>query len=214
MIAELIEQAKALLIFNKDSVVFTVKEQDNTLIKEIDFPSLITAIQQTNFQSDWYLNSLSLHKICQQEGKIVTISSTLPNSYLLEFKDFCLRVPLPGAVIVHCDSKLWLYAYQGNRDNLNLDSQLYKFPLPNISGTNQVCWGDVVLPKHCASAMWHCFVTSCFNQDYDDDKSLAHPHNIVTQLRQVSQSLNVVYPEQDLVPTNLTLANLAPIKRN
>ena len=151
MIAELIEQAKALLIFNKDSVVFTVKEQDNTLIKEIDFPSLITAIQQTNFQSDWYLNNLSLHKICQQEGKIVTISSTLPNSYLLEFKDFCLRVPLPGAVIVHCDSKLWLYAYQGNRDNLNLDSQLYKFPLPNISGTNQVCWGDGFATALCFS---------------------------------------------------------------
>ena len=34
-------------------------------------------------------------------------------------------------------------------------------------------------------------------------------YNVVSQLKDVAQSLNTVYPEQDLVSTNLTLAALA-----
>ncbi|MEL6496878.1 MAG: hypothetical protein AAFQ41_17455, partial [Cyanobacteria bacterium J06623_7] len=56
---------------------------------------------------------------------------------------------------------------------------------------------------------WNAFVTSEFNQDYDNRKSQAYPYNVVSQLKEVSQSLSTVYPEQDLVSTNLTLASLA-----
>ena len=201
MIAELIEQAKALLIFKKDSVIFTVKEQDHTLIKEIDFPNLIAAIQQTDFQSNWYIHpQVRLHHISQREGRTTTISSIPHSTYLLKFESFSLRVPLPGAVIVHCQSQLWVYAY---KNELSLSSTLYHYPLPNIDSSGKVCWGNVALPSYSPGLMWNTFVTSEFNQDYDNNKSQAYPYNVVTQLKEVAQSSNTVYPERDLVSTNI-----------
>ena len=91
-----------------------------------------------------------------------------------------------------------------------LNSTLYHYPLPNIDDRGKVCWGNVALPRLNPSSMWNAFVTSEFNQDYDNRKSQAHPYNVVSQLKDVAQSLNTVYPEQDLVSTNLTLAALAP----
>ncbi len=211
MIPELIQQAKALLIFNQDSVVFMVTEDEQTFIKQIDVPSLIKTIGQTDFQSDWYLEyPLNLHKVCQQEGKVLTISSALPSIYLLKFEGFSLRVPLPGAVIVHCHQKLWVYAY---KDRLNLDSVLYQFPLPNISPTGQVCWGNVSQSSQCIATVWNSFITSKFNQDYDEGKSQAYPYNIVIQLKEIAQSLDCVYPQQDLIQTSLTLSSLAQIDK-
>ena len=207
MISQLIEQAQAFLIMQQDSVLFVARENGETLIKQIDLPSLIRAMSQSDFQSDWYVNPLmKLHHISQREGRTTTINSILPSTYLLKFKSFCLGVPLPGAVIVHCQSQLWVYAYKGE---LNLNSTLCHYPLPNIDDRGRVCWGNVALPRLNPSSMWNAFVTSEFNQDYDNRKSQAHPYNVVSQLKEVSQSLSTVYPEQDLVSTNLTLADLA-----
>ena len=207
MISQLIEQAQAFLIMQQDSVLFVARESGETFIKQIDLPSLIRAMSQSDFQSNWYINPLmKLHHISQREGRTTTISSILPSSYLLKFNSFCLGVPLPGAVIVHCQSQLWVYAYKGE---LDLNSTLYHYPLPNIDDRGKVCWGNVALPRLNPSSMWNAFVTSEFNQDYDNRKSQAHPYNIVSQLKDVAQSLSTVYPEQDLVSTNLTLAVLA-----
>ena len=208
MISQLIEQAQAFLIMQQDSVLFVARESGKTFIKQIDLPSLIRAMSQSDFQSDWYINPLmKLHHISQREGRTTTISSILPSSYLLKFGSFCLGVPLPGAVIVHCQSQLWVYAYKGE---LNLSSTLYHYPLPNIDDRGKVCWGNVALPRLNPSSMWNAFVTSEFNQDYDNRKSQAHPYNVVSQLKDIARSSNTVYPEQDLVSTNLTLAALAP----
>ena len=242
MISQLIEQAQAFLIMQQDSVLFVARESGKTFIKQIDLPSLIRAMSQSDFQSDWYINPLmKLHHISQKEGRTTTISSILPSSYLLKFgptgspefnssgdpsevssdweravmgaclsahsASFCLGVPLPGAVIVHCQSQLWVYAYKGE---LNLSSTLYHYPLPNIDDRGKVCWGNVALPRLNPSSMWNAFVTSEFNQDYDNRKSQAHPYNVVSQLKDIARSSNTVYPEQDLVSTNLTLAALAP----
>ena len=225
MISQLIEQSQAFLVMQQDSVLFVTKENDETLIKQIDLPSLIRAISQSDFQSEWYIQPcLKLHHISQREGRITTISSILPSTYLLKFESigspefnsgaclsthsasFSLGVPLPGAVIVHCQSQLWVYAY---KDELSLSSTLYHYPLPNIDLNGKVCWGSVALSKSCSSLMWNDFVTSQFNQDYDNNKSQAHPYNVVSQLKDVAQSSNTVYPEGDLVSTNLTLAALA-----
>ncbi|NJL51130.1 MAG: hypothetical protein HC930_01020 [Hydrococcus sp. SU_1_0] len=65
------------------------------------------------------------------------------------------------------------------------------------------------MPRNSPSLMWNAFVTSKFNQDYDNHKSQAHPYNVVSQLIEVAESLNTVYPEWDLVSTNLTLAALS-----
>ena len=209
MISQLIEQSQAFLIMQQDSVLFVARENGETLIKQIDLPSLIEAISQSDFQSDWYVYpQVRLHHISRKEGRTTTISSVLPNTYLLKFESFSLRVPLPGAVIVQCQSQLWVYAYKGE---LNLSSTLYHYPLPNIDDRGKVCWGSVALPSHNPSLMWNAFVTSKFNQDYDNHKSQAHPYNVVSQLKDVAQSLNTVYPEGDLVSTNLTLAALAQI---
>ena len=209
MISQLIEQSQAFLIMQQESVLFVARENGETLIKQIDLPSLFEAISQSDFQSDWYVHpqvKVRLHHISRKEGRTTTISSVLPNTYLLKFESFSLRVPLPGAVIVHCRSQLWVYAYKGE---LNLSSTLYHYPLPNIDDRGKVCWGNVALPKDSPSEMWNAFVTSKFNQDYDNHKSQAHPYNVVSQLKDVAQSLNTVYPERDLVSTNLTLAALA-----
>ncbi|NJL51716.1 MAG: hypothetical protein HC930_04910 [Hydrococcus sp. SU_1_0] len=139
MIAQIIEQSQAFLAMQQDSVWFVAKENGETLIKQIDLPSLIETISQSDFQSDWYIQSQArLHHISQKEGRTTTISSILPNTYLLKFESFCLGVPLPGAVIVHCQSQLWVYAYQ---DELSLNSTLYHYPLPNIDDRGKVCWG-------------------------------------------------------------------------
>lgn len=207
MINQLIEQAQAFLIMQQDSVLFVARESGETFIKQIDLASLIESISQSDFESGWYINPLiKLHHISQKEGRTTTINSIPPSTYLLKFNSFCLGVPLPGAVIVHCQSQLWVYAYKGE---LNLNSPLYHYPLPNIDDRGKVCWGNVALPRLNPSSMWNAFVTSEFNQDYDNRKSQAHPYNVVSQLKDVAQSLNTVYPEQDLVSTNLTLTALA-----
>lgn len=207
MISQLIEQAQAFLIMQQDSVLFVTRENGETLIKQIDLPSLIGAMSQSDFQSDWYLNpQLRLHRIFQKEGRTTTISSILPSTYLLKFESFCLGVPLPGAVIVNCQSQLRIYAY---KNELSLNSTLYHYPLPNIDLNGKVCWGNLALPRNSPRLMWNAFVTSKFNQDYSNRKSQAYPYNVVSQLKDVAQSSNKVYPEQDLVSTNLTLATLA-----
>ena len=207
MISQLIEQSQAFLIMQQDSVLFVARENGETLIKQIDLPSLIEAISQSDFQSNWYVNPLmKLHHISQRGGRTTTISSILPSSYLLKFESFSLGVPLPRAVIVHCQSQLRVYAYKGE---LDLNSTLYHYPLPNIDDRGKVCWGNVALPRLNPSSMWNAFVTSEFNQDYDNRKSQAHPYNVVSQLKDVARSLNTVYPEQDLVSINLTLSALA-----
>lgn len=207
MISQLIEQSQAFLIMQQDSVLFVARENGETLIKQIDLPSLIGAISHSDFQSDWYVHpQVRLHQISKREGRTTTISSVLPNTYLLDFESFTLKVPLPGAVIVHCQSQLWVYAY---KDELSLSSTLYHYPLPNIDDRGKVCWGNVALPKDSPSSMWNAFVISKFNQDYDNNKSQAHFYNVVSQLKDVAQSSNKIYPEGDLVTTNLTLASLA-----
>ena len=207
MISQLIEQSQAFLVMQQDSVLFVARENGETLIKQIDLPSLIRAISQSDFQSEWYIQPcLKLHHISQREGRITTINSILPSTYLLKFESFSLGVPLPGAVIVHCQSQLWVYAY---KDELSLNSTLYHYPLPNIDSSGKVCWGSVALPSQSSDSMWNAFVTSKFNQDYDNNKSQAHPYNIVSQLKEVAKGLDRVYPELDLVSINLTLADLA-----
>ena len=207
MISKLIEQSQAFLIMQQDSVLFVARENGETLIKQIDLPSLIGAISQSDFQSDWYVHpQVRLHYISQREGRTTSISSILPNSYLLKFESFSLRVPLPGAVIVQCQRELQIYAY---KSELSLDSTLYNYPLPNINDNGKVCWGNVAWHRNIPGSMWNAFVTSEFNQDYDNRKSQAYPYNVVSQLKAVAESLNTIYPERDLVSTNLTLAALA-----
>jgi hypothetical protein len=206
MIPQLIKQAQALLIFLQDSVVFTTSEDGHTYIKQIDFTNLIEILGQKDFQSDWHLHpNVSLHKVCQYNGQILTVSSVLPNQYLLKFDNFSLNVPLPGAVIVHRQSRLWIFAYKGQ---LSLNSQLYQFPLSNINSDGQVCWGSVSPPNKDTAAMWANFISSNFNYDLSGGKSLSRPNSIVGKLIDISQSLVTVYPEQDLVPNGWSLTKI------
>ena len=209
MIPELIDQARAFLIFQEDLSTFVLRDGQETFIKQIDYPSLIKTIEQTNFQSDWYLSNFRLLKMSQLDGKIFTVSSLAADIYLLRFEDFQLKAPLPKAVVVHCQSQLWLYAYRGK---LALDSILYHFPLPNISDTGKVCWGNVSIRSDAPEKTWQSFIESEFNLDYSNNKSKAYPRSVVAQLQAISQSLNTVYPEADLVPTRWTLATLPQIK--
>ncbi|MGB5635080.1 MAG: hypothetical protein WBM86_20185, partial [Waterburya sp.] len=202
MIPQLIKQAQALLIFLQDSAVFTISEDGHTYIKQIDFTNLIEILGQKDFQSDWHLHpNVSLHKVCQDNGQTLTVSSVLPSQYLLRFDNFSLNVPLPGAVIVHRQSRLWIFAYKGP---LSLNSQLYQFPLPNINSDGQVCWGSVSSPnkdtartshgcretRHPVSfTMWANFISSKFNYDLSGGKSLSRSNSIVGKLIDISQSL-------------------------
>lgn len=206
MIPQLIKQAQALLIFLQDSVVFTTSEDGHTYIKQIDFTNLIEILGQKDFQSDWHLHpNVSLHKVCQYNGQILTVSSVLPSQHLLRFDNFSLNVPLPGAVIVHRQSRLWIFAYKGQ---LSLNSQLYQFPLPNINSDGQVCWGSVSPPNKDTATMWVNFISSKFNYDLSGGKSLSRPNSIVGKLIDISQSLATVYPEQDLVPNGWSLTKI------
>ncbi|MGL6342972.1 MAG: hypothetical protein ACRC80_28010, partial [Waterburya sp.] len=152
MLLKLVDQADAFLLFKEDSVIFALRNGEEISLKQIDFPSFIATIKQTDFESDWYLSSkLRLLKIYQQEGEVLTVSSIPPDTYLLKFKDYHLKVPLPGAIIIHHQARLWIYAYQGE---LNFDSPLYHFPLPNINSTGQVCWGSADLKTASPEKIW------------------------------------------------------------
>ena len=211
MILELIDQARAFLIFQDDLSTFVLRDGQETFIKQIDYPALVKTIKQANFQSDWYLSNLRLLKMSRQNGEVLTVSSLAADTYLLRFKDYQLEVPLPKAIVVHCQAELWLYAYQGK---LAPDSILYHFPLPNISDTGKVCWGSVSIRSDTPEKSWQSFIESEFNLDYGNNKSKAYPRSIVAQLQTISQSLNTIYPEADLVPTRWTLATLPQIKNS
>lgn len=217
IIEKLVQQAWAILLFEENSSTFIVREAGEVSIKQIDLPSLLKSIQQTDYQSDWYLSNLKLLKICRQREKTLTISSLPPSIYELKIDDYQLRLPLPGVIIVHCDRnawtesnrQLWVYAYKGR--DLSLSSPLYHYPLPNINSTGQVCWGKVLPETNSPEAIWNSYINSKFNQDYRDKKSKAFPHNIIKQLQTVSQSLSTAYPEQDLIASNQTLKDLTQL---
>ena len=208
MIERLIEQASAMLLFQEYQAIFILKQAGEVSIKQIDFLSLLKSLQHSNFQSDWYLSKLKLLKICQQNQKTLTICSLAPDIYDLQFATFRLRVPLPGAVIVHYGLELYIYAYKGQ---LDINSPLYRYPLPNIGLDGRVCWGRVIPETSNPEAMWQSFITSEFNRDFANQKSQAFPHDIIKQLINLTQSLNTIYPEEDLVESGLTLTTLCQL---
>ena len=110
MILELIDQARAFLIFQDDLSTFVLRDGQETFIKQIDYPALVKTIKQANFQSDWYLSNLRLLKMSRQNGEVLTVSSLAADTYLLRFKDYQLEVPLPKAIVVHCQSELCFYS--------------------------------------------------------------------------------------------------------
>lgn len=210
MIEQLITKAKALLLFNESEVVFVHKIDDSNreiALKYIDYESLTRTLSQEDFTSEWYLSPLKTLLISRKRGMTITISTTCPQTYCLTVNHQKLSVPLPGAVIVHCQNSLWLYAYKSN-EALTLNSQLYQFPLPNIAIDGKVCWGNVKPSRAKPDLAWQSFILSEFNSDFSGNKSVAQSKNIIPQLVELSQSLCTVYPEADLVRAGRTLNDL------
>ena len=214
MIEELIEQAQALLLLNESEVIFVdkhEKDRQEISLKYIDYPALIKTLAEEDYKSNWFLESyFKLHFIQRQNGRVLTVYSTIPRTYTLYFNDLVINVPLTGAVIVQYGRKLWVYAYKSNRP-LSINSQLYKFPLPNIDSNGLICWGTVSPSQTKIDLAWQSFISSRFNEDYCRNKSKRFPQNIVEQLTDLSQSLNQVYPEEDLIEAGLTLNRLPKI---
>ncbi|MEL6439162.1 MAG: hypothetical protein AAFQ80_07930 [Cyanobacteria bacterium J06621_8] len=209
MIEELIKQAKAMLLFTKDSIVYVERELGETLVKQLDPDCLVKAITDTDFTSEWFLDSrCTVHKIKRNQGKTVTVASIKPSAQVLNFKSFTLELILPGTVMVCKQPDLWLYAYKGH---LGIQSRLYNFPLPNIDANHKVCWGSVISSLNQFQSPFNLylkFISSEFNQDYVNNKSRTSPGNVLIQLKKISQSQAKFYPEDDLIRANLVLKDL------
>ena len=83
----------------------------------------------------------------------------------------------------------------------------YHAPLPNVHPDGTVCWGQNRPPEakpQKLPAVWRLFVESPFNGDLCRGKSQACPDDVREQLHRLGK-VNV-YPLDDLVPLNLTIA--------
>ena len=199
----LIKRAKCLLLFFDSFAVLVRRDDTETTIKQIDWSSVIRALE-SNYSSSWHFGELRLHKIINKGGRETTICSLPPTFYELKFEKESIRAPLPGIVLVYTHPQMRVFAYIGR---LSADSTLYRCPLPNVGELGTVCWGNLTPPKRINKA-WQKFIASAFNRDFDRDKSQSHPVSVVDKLRSLTQTETSCYPETDLIEAGFTLNSL------
>ncbi len=127
-----------------------------------------------------------------------------------------LRTPLPGLVLIRVTTgsdnpRYGVYAVK--KRPVSLDTALYLAPLPNTS-RDGICWGTVkkVSPEALAgndlTEDWRLLLGSLFTNHSAQNKSRSHPQDIRQKLIALEQRNARSYPIRDLVPADLTLAQV------
>lgn len=111
-----------------------------------------------------------------------------------------LKVPLPGLVLLGCESQYWLWAICESQ--FDPQSKAHYAPLPNVHNTGKICWGSNKPPSLANQSIaqtWKLFIESPFNDHLVQGKSQKYPQTIVQQLRSLSKRNCKTYPDRDLV---------------
>nr|WP_201280571.1 hypothetical protein [Hassalia byssoidea] len=110
-----------------------------------------------------------------------------------------ITIPMPAFIFAGCNSSYYLWAVKGR--TFKQDCQLYKAPLPNIwDDSNKICFGRNIPPAcnpDSINKTWELFWNSPFNQDFSQNKSKSHPHNVCDLL--ISLRTTKSFPAKELV---------------
>lgn len=116
------------------------------------------------------------------------------------------KIPLPPLVFVGHGTDYWIHAvkqYPGP------DEGLFLAPLPNVHNDGHICAGSVKFPR-CSAKTIHQAAADFFSSDFNLDLS-AGKSKKKTALLELWEGLRGKddYPLGDLVPSRITLAELA-----
>lgn len=133
----------------------------------------------------------------------------------LEGSEQPLRIPLPPMVMLRKvmlgQPRYMLYAVK--QRPATLEEGLYEPPLPNIVGSNAICWGSVdkVGERGLAgidlTEDWRYFLGSPFGGHGVERRSKAHQSDIRKLWTELEANRAKEWPLEDLVPVKLTLGS-------
>lgn len=135
----------------------------------------------------------------------------------LEGSEEPLRIPLPPLLMVRTVTGQKQPRYQVfavKRRPTTLNAPLFVAPLPNVYHTGNVCWGSVSLPDITLeetvslASGWQVLLGTPFGNHSVARKSQAHPADIREHYLALAARGTRVYPRGDLIPANMTLAQV------
>lgn len=119
------------------------------------------------------------------------------------------HVPLPGFIFIGAGKTYSLYAVK--LPPTTVETKLYHFPAPNLGGRGATCQGDAPFPLASGGTIWdavYVFFQSEFNKHLINNKSQAHPGNILDMWSELNAAETPYYPVVDLVSANVTLEDV------
>lgn len=119
------------------------------------------------------------------------------------------HVPMPPLVVLGQGTSYHFFAVK-ETGWPGPETRLYKAPCPNL-GQGGVCRGNAPFPVAQVTTILQAvevFFGSGFNDDLSNNKSLKHPGSVLKQWRELNEAGATVYPPDDLVTANLSLAGL------
>lgn len=113
-----------------------------------------------------------------------------------------IELELPGCLFFGVGDLYFLWAVK--RGELSAETPLYRFPLPNIAESGQLCFGENTPPIACWPSILPAlslFLNSPFNGHWAQGKSRVHAGDIRERLLALAASSSPQFPEEELVPT-------------
>jgi len=197
-------KADAALLFVDGQLYFQSNASGQTTVKAVAHSDVRAAFSQNEIDTGW------LHPSVRRMGENCHgpwfVSLWEPELHKLNLGPGYdeIEVPLPMMLFVGIGRKYYVWALQ--RLRINLNSNLYYAPLPNVHDGGQICWGQneppLAEPRN-AEKNWHFFLGAQFNGDLCKGKSLAHQADIRKQL--VACTGLKRYPIKDLVKSRSQL---------
>lgn len=107
-----------------------------------------------------------------------------------------IQVPLPGLVFTNYGSSCHIWAISGKK--FSADEKVFHAPLPNISNTGQICFGNNQLEREKGiEHAWKLFLGSPFNSHQVDNKCKSQPGDIRQLLLDLRNKKS--FPTQELI---------------
>jgi hypothetical protein len=213
MLNKLLKQAEAFLAFVDDSLLFISKQQNELTIRHLDPQSFVELVGIVNHDSGWLkVNKLiTIERIGTKQGKPWFLATIEPQP---KVKIDRFTIPLPRLIMFCWGTNCWIWAI---KQPFTPKQKLYHAPLPNIRIDGEVCWGGITqLPFFSFNCweIWQQFISSGFNSDFIDNKSLSSPENLYLQYQNREKTNSTKYPLNDLISTEITVEQFIDEKLN
>lgn len=203
--------AEAALYFVEGQYLFHTRSDRDEEVKYLSPAAVRQALLLEPVDSGW-LSAETVRWGMGIRGEYV-VSFHTPARYKLlvrgsdDVTEAVLTVPLPGFIFAGLDQSWYVRAVKAER--FSPDLELFHAPLPNVSTSGLICFGQNWHPKagkDDAHAAWQLFITSAFNSHHADGKSREYPQNILYRLYALSARNARRYPFSDLVSLNCTVS--------